>query len=438
MILDRFERSGGRKGVDVSYKLFLLSFLAFLSSGLAEAGVFRILSDPPFSQHAVRLRIGTQGEELVPDGADPSRIFQRWGVTFSTGHRSQLQILPPPIPLFGPPPPVIPTSQRLVVRQRESGSEADDPLSVEFARPMKGVLFQLPFGGGTGEATAFDPAGNRLGAIVFDPHNGSLVGMLTNDPGGIARVILDFEVGGEGEILEGLSFDPLEPLGFSLIVPQLGVGAEGALDFSTSLSLVNLSNSTATGSVVFRASDGGPFFNSPLLGNQLDFRIAPFGAERIRLDTASIGPITGIATGYASIEATQPIDATVVFTTSNSALGRVFSAGIQATPVGLVHLVEVQRSGQHDTGIAIANPGLEAVTVEMRVYRGNEPVESGSMTLEAGHHMAFFLDQVFEGLREVADLEATVLIQSRFPLAVTALLTRQGRAVASVPVSRLP
>ncbi len=219
----------------------------------------------------------------------------------------------------------------------------------------------------------------------------------------------------------------------TIYLPQFadGMGA------STLITLANLTNDQATGTVEFLDDDGNPAAveveGSVGAVSSLDFVLERYGSLAIQ----TAGAANPLVTGWARVTASRPIRGTAVYQVRESD-DILFEAGVgDAQPTGLANVFVSTRSSaagdRISTGIAIANPLNERATVDLIFPAGPMVHLDASITLEPGQHVAKFIDELFPDLANT-DVTGTLIISSEVPVVVTALRTQNGYPMSSYPV----
>jgi len=195
--------------------------------------------------------------------------------------------------------------------------------------------------------------------------------------------------------------DLTQPLPSGLLLfPQIADGG----GYQTSLILMNTSSAIESGLVRFIGNVGNPLSvglaNSLATGSQFRYFIMPGGFARIVTDGAPSSVTTGWAQLTPDAGTATPVGAVVYGFTQGGVL--VTEAGVPATVATTHARIYVDKSGGHDTGLAIANPSNLPIYVTARAFQtdGATPAGAGSslIDLNALGHGAKFAGQIIPGL----------------------------------------
>ncbi|MBZ5536109.1 MAG: PQQ-dependent sugar dehydrogenase [Acidobacteriia bacterium] len=170
----------------------------------------------------------------------------------------------------------------------------------------------------------------------------------------------------------------------------------------TSVILLNTSNNPETGVLKF-FNNGGDSQAIRRVGDvsptdSFRYSIPPGGLFRLASDGSPASAVTGSVQLTPDNGSSTPIGAGILSLSQNGVL--VSETGIpSATPTSHARIY-VDKSGGHDTGVAIAAPGNSAVTVTFRAFQadGSTPAGTGAMSLNSNGHDAKFAGQVVPGL----------------------------------------
>jgi hypothetical protein len=173
--------------------------------------------------------------------------------------------------------------------------------------------------------------------------------------------------------------------------------------YTTSLILMNTSNALETGTLQIMDNKGAPFVINPVggtSGSSIRYSIPPNGIFRLQTDgylkNAKAGwvrltPDAGTATPIGSgVFGYNPADVLVT------------ESGIPSTsPTTHAHIY-VDLSGNHNTGLAIANIGDTEANITITAYKPDGLTaagkSNGSLLLAAHEHDSKFADQFISGL----------------------------------------
>jgi immune inhibitor A len=188
------------------------------------------------------------------------------------------------------------------------------------------------------------------------------------------------------DLTQGTSTSPL-------FFPQLVDGG----GFKTTFILMNTSNTLETGTLKLLKNDGTPLSVRPVNGtttSQLPYSIPAGGFTVIQTDGSPGTVNAGSVQLIPSAGNSTPVGAGIFSYTQAGIL--VTESGIpSATPTSLAR-VYVDKSGGHDTGIAIAAPDGTPVHATVTAYRtdGLTSVGSGIVDLSGNGHMAAFAGEM--------------------------------------------
>jgi hypothetical protein len=174
--------------------------------------------------------------------------------------------------------------------------------------------------------------------------------------------------------------------------------------YQTTLVLMNTSNAVESGVVRFYGNTGTPLLvrmvNAGGADSNLSYSIPPGGLLRLVID----GTPSDVNVGWARLIPDAGTSAPVSAATFNfTQLGTmVTETGVPAT-TGTTHArIYVDKSGSHDTGLAVANPGNTNLRITAKAYQtdGVTPAGNGPGTLDLAPygHDARFAGQLIAGL----------------------------------------
>ncbi len=419
------------------------AILSILLAGLCatlQAQIERLDNTGSFS--AEKVFLGAGGHHSLPESRDASRILGLWGVTFSGGSKAR-----PAIAFFMPSGAIniTPFHVSVVENRPLEGSSAGVPLIVDFQFPVRRCVFDLTNGPGSVTLTAFDSAGNKLGEVadVELPSIGMVLqlGMETSSPEGISKISIDYGANDNAEQVVALTIDYLDrPVFETYLAHAADLHLPDGRSIHTTVSILNRSNTTATGEVVFldRLADD----SSPPAGDtvRVPFEVKRFRAAKFDTDSLGITPFTG----FVRVVSFAPVTATASYRVL-AADGLIQAQAGIAGDVGksfwvapaektgfLGNVGPVPFEDEVETALAVANLSGEDNQIFVTLIDENrETSESASMTLLPRGQEARFLSQLFalEGRR----VEGTLWIFGFHPVAVTVLQTRQGLPLSSLP-----
>ncbi len=418
----------------------ILSILLVALSATPEAQIDRLDDVDAFSAEKVVLSAG--GHHSLPEGGDASAIMALWGVTFSGGSKGRPELSS--FTLAGGIN-ITPFFVSVVENHPLEGSSAAVPLIVDFQFPVRRCVFDLTNGAGSVTLTAFDSAGNKLGEVadVELPSFGFVLrlGMETSSPEGISKIAIDYGENENAEQVVGLTIDYMDrPVFRTYLAHAADFQLPDGRSIHTTVSILNRSNTTATGEVVFldRLADG----SSPPAGDTV--RI-PFEVDRFRaakFDTAALG-ITPF-TGFVRIVSFAPVTANASYRVLTSEGQIEAQAGIAGDTAKSFWVAPVERTGflgnvgpvpfkdEVETALAVANLSSEDNRIFLTLIDDQRDTsESAQMTLLPRGQEARFLSQFFA--LEGRNVEGTLWITGFHPIAVTVLQTRRGLPLSSLP-----
>lgn len=416
----------------------------------AAFGQIHRIDDPDlFPETAVTL-----SPAIFPRGADAKLFFARWGVRIqgAEGSLPVVRSILPETPIS-----ILPPDIPVIRNEGPEDSSADRPLILDFDSPVRRIGFLLGNGSEELKATvkAFDGLGNLLGEIVenaVEPFIGPFLGIEASGQAKISKITIDYGEASNAEQISGLIVEFVEVPVFTTFLPQVGEGrfSEGSLQ--TTVTILNLSTTTAQGSVEFFDSQGQPLPLSMLQGppiSSLELEIP--GARSMSLVTSGFSE--PFRTGYARIRTNAPIEATALFRILDSDGLLLTQTGVRAAQPTLLGNGSLQRRRRVSTGplpipedvdtaIALVNTSDNAALV---IFNGHQeadqdplPVHLSShvtLMLEPGEQRALFSTELFPQLQD-AVFTGSIQIRSEQPIAVTLLQTSNGLPFSSLPFAR--
>jgi hypothetical protein len=212
--------------------------------------------------------------------------------------------------------------------------------------------------------------------------------------------------------------------------------------YTTMAILVNTSNAVESGKMQLYLNDGSPFQVQPVGGtaaSAFSYSIPPGGVFVFETDGSPSAANSGWAQITPDSGTGAPIGAGVFSFSQNGIM--VTQSGIpSATPTTHAH-VYVDTTGQHNTGLAIANPSGAALNVSLTAFQtdGTTRAGSGSVPLVPLGHTAAFAGQFISGLPSgftgVLDISAP---QPFVALTVRSLQNSRGDfLLTAMPVAEL-
>ena len=189
---------------------------------------------------------------------------------------------------------------------------------------------------------------------------------------------------------------PSGPVAFPQVVDGGG--------YQTTLILMNTSGETQKGVVTFYGNSGAPLsvrmVSSGAADSRVSYSIQPAGYLRFVTDGSPAATNVGWAQLVPDNGNTAPVCAAVFGFTQGGIL--VTETGVPGV-TGTTHArIYVDKSGGHDTGLAIANPGRSAIKVTATAYhldgKTNAGAGPGTVNLASLGHDARFAGQLIGGL----------------------------------------
>jgi hypothetical protein len=171
--------------------------------------------------------------------------------------------------------------------------------------------------------------------------------------------------------------------------------------YTTMAVLLNTSNAIESGKLRLYRDNGSPFQVRPVGGEPaalFPYEIPPGGVFVFETDGSPSSTGSGWAQVIPDSETSTPVGAAVFSFSQGGIL--VTQSGIpSATPTTHAH-VYVDTTGQHNTGLAIANPAGTALSVSVTAFRpdGSTRAGLGTVPLVALGHAAAFAWQFIQGL----------------------------------------
>ncbi|MBZ5554622.1 MAG: M6 family metalloprotease domain-containing protein [Acidobacteriia bacterium] len=182
--------------------------------------------------------------------------------------------------------------------------------------------------------------------------------------------------------------------------PQIADGG----GYQTTLIFMNTSNSTETGMLRFYGNNGSslPFrlMGVGTIDAAFPYSVPAGGFLRLVSDGSASTANVGWAQLVPDSGKTSPVSAAILSLTQNGVL--VTESGIPASG-GTTHArIYVDKSGGHDTGLAVSNPGGTGLQITASAYQsdGSTPAGTGTNTLDLAPmgHDARFVGQLIAGL----------------------------------------
>jgi hypothetical protein len=173
--------------------------------------------------------------------------------------------------------------------------------------------------------------------------------------------------------------------------------------YTTSLILLNTSDSIERGTLQILNDDGGPLVVNSVdgvTGSSFGYSIAPGGAFRFQTD----GVPAGVKTGWVRLTpdslSSTPIGSGIFSYNPSSIL--VTESGIPAAGSTTHARIHVDLSGGHNTGLAIANTTNSNADIKIRAFQSDGVTSvgtsAGNLQLAGNGHGAKFANQFITGL----------------------------------------
>ncbi len=406
----------------------LLVVFLFFSVSVAHAEL-RKLAEADFGTNATKFR-----SNLI-SGADASSGWSRYGVFLSSEPSGT------PVVRASTPACVICVSPHYpVVTNETTGDQAESVLVVDFRSPVKKVGLYLIGANPPLEASikAVDRAGNKIGTLKETVDDtGAFIGFEASDHRLISKVVLDYGSAQVPEKLLGLAFAPSSEPRFETVLPQIAHGQLGSdLLLRTTISIVNISNTTASGEIRFFGPDG------KTLAPELEGSTHPDGVVQFSLGPAETQLVStsgkaGVA-GYARVASNAPIQAIARFnvmtgngewteTASTSVDGRFRMVGVYDRQLPAASPTAV------GTALAVVNLAEDAAYVRLRQLDEKGLAEDRAFSLGPGEQFALFIDEIFD----YESARGTIRIWSDRPVAAILIRTVNGLPVSILPLGSL-
>jgi hypothetical protein len=187
-----------------------------------------------------------------------------------------------------------------------------------------------------------------------------------------------------------------------LIFPHFSNGdAGGNTRYTTTMILVNRTDAPASAVVSFYQSpEGSPYVLTLAgVGTSSTFELGIPGNGSICLPTDGTG---SLASGFVRVASTAPLGGSILFTYVDSDGNVSTEAGVGASaPTKDFSIPVLYQPGLVDTGIAIANPSLDAIDVTVRLLdvQGNDMASSVVLKLAGNGQKAWYVSEHFPVLK---------------------------------------
>jgi Zn-dependent metalloprotease len=181
--------------------------------------------------------------------------------------------------------------------------------------------------------------------------------------------------------------------------PQLADGG----GFTTSILLLNTSTATETGTIALSADDGTALTVRPVggqAGSSFPYSIPASGFFVFQTDGTSSSTQVGSVRVTPGAGSNAPAGAGIFSYSPQGIL--VTESGIPSAQPTTKARIYVDKSGGHDTGIALANPGGSAASVTVAAYQTDGATSAGNtaapLNINPAGHKAAFAGEMVTGL----------------------------------------
>ncbi len=413
----------------------LLVVFLFFSVSVAHAEL-RKLAEADFGANATHFRSN------LLSGADASFGWSRYGVLLSS-HPAGTPIvhswIPPCDICVGPRNPVI--------TNETEGDQAESVLVINFRSPVKKVGMYVIGGNPPVVASikASDRASNKIGLIkeTVDA-TGAFIGLEAVDHRLISQVVLDYDSDQVPETVLDLAFEPESPPRFETVLPQIGHGQLAPdLLLKTTVTIVNISTTTAGGDIRFFDADGDALAPELEGGGHPD-GVVPFSLGPGETQLVSTAGKAGVA-GYARVVSSAPVQAVADFmvmtgqgewteTAAMSVEGRFRAVGVYNHELpASVASAAVASPNKVGTALAVVNLAKDAAWIRVRQLDQDGGGEDRAFSLGPGEQFARFIGEIF-GDKSV---RGTIRFWSDRPIAAILIKTVNGLPVSILPLGSL-
>ena len=312
-----------------------------------------------------------------------------------------------------------------------NGAVTELPLVIDSEQPLRRIGLTVVAHDGaepilaTSTVTAFDQYGRLLGSASQEGIGTlNFMGLEAIGAEGISRVSIKCDRGVEG--IEDLIVDYASPRVFTTYLPQVADGK----GLRSSITFLNLSDSTANGVIKFFTQDGE---GQDLGGlSQTTPVTIPWRGPGTQTIITSGGP--DLKSGYATVTSDCPLQVQVVFRIKDAS-GIERNVGVVAAPPLYRNSGAVFKevASGIDTAIALVNPTDEACTA--RIYLASEEprfYQVPSLQIPPRARVSKFIAELapdFEG----KDLQGSIEVLCGTPLAMILVRTVNGFATSSSP-----
>ena len=209
-------------------------------------------------------------------------------------------------------------------------------------------------------------------------------------------------------------------------LPQVANGQFDGGSIRTTFIFFNTNESRAEVTVRLTDDSGGPFqVTIPELGTSSEFKLTLDPGETRIFGTDGRGQLLN---GAAVVTASTQIGVSSIFSILDLDGRFVTEAGVGRSPALTEFVFPVHSTGLFNTGVALFNPGAEAVSLDFRLLDtlGLEQGRAARVLGTKAHLAIFVAGQLFP---ELSDFQGTVLVSSSAPVA--ALTLRQNASPLS-------
>lgn len=210
----------------------------------------------------------------------------------------------------------------------------------------------------------------------------------------------------------------------TLIFPQIADGG----GIRTEIILTNPANVEDSGTIAFRDSNGNAlslmFDGMPQ--SSIGYSIPAGGVLKLESDGAG-----NTQTGYATVVSdnqNSQITGTIIYNISG------FEVSVPGSLLSPQHHVFAEKDSTTDTGIALANPGDQAISIALLLLDQNgQMVDQVPINLLAGTQLAQFIDQIFDGIGP--DFQGSLHAQSDSEFAMVGFRQKTSGSLATLSSS---
>ena len=209
----------------------------------------------------------------------------------------------------------------------------------------------------------------------------------------------------------------------TLIFPQVADGG----GIRSEIILTNPANLEDSGTIAFKDGNGAVlsliFDGTP--HSSIGYSIPAGGV--LKLETDGTG---NTQTGYATVVSdnqNSQITGTIIYNIDG------FEVSVPSSSLSSQHHVFAERDSTADTGIALANPGDQDISIALLLLDQDGQL-AGQATIEllAGAQLAQFIDQIFDGIG--SDFQGSVHAQSDSEFAMVGFRQKTSGSLATLSV----